>query len=199
MPASHNTTFTFGKRSFPSAHQSMRIMRPMLVVFFALVIPSSGIALAGSESTYWTAGTGDWSEPANWDNGVPNSDDTAVIVGGNPQITVGEAEANYLNMKDGLLELIGGSLTIGRFTGMGFGANDVEVRQNGGTQHCTGNFAISNTLGASTASFSLNGPGLLQIDGSLSIGGWDGEGTFQHTNGTVLLGGNAWIGYSGGG
>jgi hypothetical protein len=47
-----------------------------ILIAAAALAPSS----TGQTTSTWTDGTGNWSNPLNWDNGVPNGNYNAVIL-----------------------------------------------------------------------------------------------------------------------
>ena len=185
-----------------------------LLAFRLFAALSIALALAASpaaaQTTNWTAGTGSWFTPGNWDNGAPSGGTatTNISNGGTSQIS-GAATAgasvlvnggSTLELQSGSLFSLTGVLTVGANGTLlvsGSSALNIDVNMSGGSflstvdQTYQGNLTVtagsSATFGATAGhTLSLSPPG-----GSLNFNG--GAGTTVHfgsasNTGTVLLG-----------
>lgn len=139
-----------------------------------------GISCAAHADTNWTDGTGDWLNPANWDNGIPTAGVTASITNGGLADIGGAASANILNLHNGSAAQIqtGGALTVGSI--------DMD---NGGALGVDGTLVVTNLnihgnsdlLMHSTANVTI---GILQLGDALRTGiiGFDGSATVSIAN-----------------
>jgi len=150
-----------------------------LVALVALAAPAYAI------NTYWShdpATTGLWSDPLNWNNGVPASGDYAYIDnGGTAQIDSG-AQAYFLYL--------------------GYYSSGT-IRQEGGTTTMTLGLILGRSAG-STGTYYLDA-GELNITNPIPFGGgeWVGygsgsTGTFNQTGGTNTVSSNLYLGYDAG-
>jgi len=104
-------------------------MRVRIVVCISLIVSLAGMVRA---DTQWTAGTGNlWSNPGNWSNGVPKTTDKVQFISSALPACVLDMEgavAKYLAVGDGgggTLKVVAGSLTVGDWSIMGYGQNNV--------------------------------------------------------------------------
>jgi hypothetical protein len=139
--------------------------------------------------TSWTAGTGNWSIGANWDNGEPEENDTAYIHNG------GTIEITNAGEKSDRLIIAGGSPS---FTGyVNMTAGELTTTNEGVGTSGTGIFTQSN--GSHTVSTLLGLGYFSNANGTYNLSGgelsaireWIGEygsGTFNHSGGTNTAG-----------
>ena len=145
-----------------------------------------------ASATEWTAGTGAWENPANWDEGVPGLADNAQIEnGGTAQSTGPTNAARYLTVGsaagDGTIDLSGGDLTVDQSTYLGNGGGTGTINVSGGAVYnaqymyigsssgATGYLTVSGTSSelvvTNRVDVSSNGDGELVIDdgGKVSV------------------------------
>jgi len=87
-----------------------RKSRPLLgcvVPFLFMLIAAASFAPSstGQTTSTWTDGTGNWSNPLNWNNGVPNGNYNAIISGGSTASTITvdmNASVNSLQFDPGI-------------------------------------------------------------------------------------------------
>ena len=163
-------------------------MNGCMVARIAFLLILLGCFAAGQHAaaqTYWQGTTGDWFDPANWDNGVPTTELRAYINnGGTAQISGGRAEPYriYLGYDVGIsgtLELSDGELNAYR--------EYVGRRGTGWFTQTGGSNTIKRELWLGFYS-SSEGVYELSGDGRLSAGeeylGYHGKARFTQTGGT---------------
>ncbi len=159
------------------------------MVFLLLCSPFA--LRAGTISNFAATGNNDWSDPANWDNGVPNSTSFTADIG----IKAGDgAQSAYLDTS----EIIGG-LSVGGTSSLGFAsaANltlgdsvTVGALNNAGTVTLNFNTLTLDSSAGTTGTFynSINSGTLDLYHGTLLINdGGNGVGTSLSGGGTIAL------------
>lgn len=175
------------------------------VATIAALMLAAAFAPAAAQ-TLWQGGTGGWTDPGNWDSGVPGAgDDATVDNGGTAQIDAPGAEASTLILGDrdsgGLAIGPGGTLTAdtlavgdrlggdGTLTLQGPGAEAVAtqmhlggrgegtLRLDGGAALDTGFTVLGSDLGSQGVA-TVTGPGTLWINTLLFVG-LDGTGDLR--------------------
>ncbi len=161
-----------------SMRSSCRAARLSAVAIFVVAVVSS----VHAQTTSWIVQSGDWSNAANWNGGVPNNSDTAYVVnGGTANISSGQAKCSGLmlggNPGTGSTQMTGGSLFS---TYLGIGVTSAGYfSQSGGTVTMPFASLIYIDYGGN---YDLSGTGLL--DGSYE---YICTGNFTQFNGTNNL------------
>ena len=155
------------------------------IAFLLILLGCFAAGQHAAAQTYWQGTTGDWFDPANWDNGVPTTELRAYINnGGTAQISGGRAEPYriYLGYDVGIsgtLELSDGELNAYR--------EYVGRRGTGWFTQTGGSNTIKRELWLGFYS-SSEGVYELSGDGRLSAGeeylGYHGKARFTQTGGT---------------
>jgi uncharacterized protein with beta-barrel porin domain len=146
-----------------------RILAARVKLAVAIVMPFFLATHANGQTTNWTAGTGNWFTPTNWDNGVPAAatNQTNLSNGGTAQIS-GAATNAGSNLS------ISGNSTIDVQAGAILTAGTVNISAGSKILLNTslGNFAdVSNLLGSGQ----INGNGGFLNDLSVSQGSFAGQ------------------------
>ena len=131
----------------------LRTFLPLAAVMAGIFAFSGTAAFAQTDSS-WQGGTGDWSNSANWDNGVPNGDFNALISNGKPGVSVANLDinatidnlsvdagntlnilaGNTLTFQSGAGSTISGEVTVASTGGIAVAAGDaLNLQLNGGT------------------------------------------------------------------
>ena len=167
-------------------------------LFMLIVAAASAPSSTGQTTSTWTDGTGNWSNPLNWDSGVPNGDYNAVVNEGSVASTITldmNASINTLNFDAGasipgidtLNIASGNSLAVAQsFTNRG----TVQIESNSSLTLAYGdmkNFGSINvndggtlTLVAAPGSVNISSPGNINLNstGSLTTLSLDGENAY---------------------
>lgn len=144
-----------------------------LLMAIVLALQAGSVRAA---TTNWIGATGDvWSDPANWDNGLPTGQNVIVQGGAYSPVLTGDDTVSMLGVGDSAT----GTMT-----------------QNGGNLTVGGDFYLAGN--SSTGYYTMNG-GSISVGGSFVVGN-GGFGSFTQTGGTVTstgymaLGNWNWIG-----
>ncbi len=152
----------------------------------------AGLAPAGFTQTLWQAASGDWFQPVNWSDGVPDSaTDAQINNGGTPQIDAAAAAANNftlgLNAGDSgnLIVAGGGSLDVTRQFSVGLEGIGTLTIQDGAI--VTNDTAVIGSYpGSSAGTVVVDGIGSTwRNNGGLSVGGY-GIGSVMILNGGAV-------------
>ena len=179
-------------------------LRAALMVTTALT--ASAVLAAPAHAGNWTAGTGDWFEPTNWDSGVPTGGDY-VTVDNAGTVEVQAPGAVSLGATFGF-----NSGTSGTAEVSGSGAGWINTYSIYLGYYGTGTLTVSDgasvTTRATYVGFMSTGHGTLNVDGEDSLFdssasyftvGNQGEGYLSVTNGGTVKAGTSFIGAQGGG
>jgi len=158
--------------------------------FVAFLLVLSMMAMHGSVwggTTYWQAGTGNWSTAANWDNGEPGLNDTAYISNGGTALITSAESCVQLILADqpgssGSVEMNPGVLFSKTTELVGLAGTGVFV-QAGGTN--TTYQLICGFYANSSGSYDLSG-GTLAVSDKFYIG-HNGKGTFTVTGNSAVI------------
>jgi hypothetical protein len=194
--------------------------------FRKLALAASTVVLFARKSNaddLWTAGTGNWFTPGNWNSGVPNGlIDADINNGGTAQIASGSASFGRLSLGAspgdiGSLSMTGGTLNFsnnsirvgdsgtGTFSQSGGIISNVGTLDVGNATSSTGTYLLSGTgtlsenefIGYSgTGSFFQSG-GLNEPISSLYMG-QTGNGAYTLSGGILFVGGNQFVGVGSG-
>ena len=149
-----------------------------------------------AQSTDWSrsdaAGSGNWFESGNWDNGVPDSSLRANVTnGGSAEIASGNATANWLQIEGGSSVAISGSSTLDITNASNAGAAKIRIGVSS-----TGTFSVSGDAEVNSFDSSLGqlraGSGTVNMSGgswtleSEFIIGREGLGTLNLTGGEII-------------
>jgi len=171
-------------------------LKSHLVIALVFSILAFGLVVTKSEavSTYWQAGTANWSGTNVWNNGEPTLDDDAYINnGGTAQVTAGNTEyANDLFLgrnsgQSGHVQMTGGALYTKYDQYIGYEGSG-SFTQSGGENRCS--YGTSNHdlyLGydtGGTGTYTMSGGTLYTGDQYI---GRLGSGTFIQSGGTNYL------------
>jgi hypothetical protein len=118
----------------------------------------------------WIAGSGDWSDPANWSLGVPGSTDSANFGGTDPFTITYSAVSTIDQLLDpanasAILALLGGTLSVldgGSWTGVFLLAPSAQLRLAAQALALSGQSVLDGTLA---------GPGILSVSGVADANG----------------------------
>jgi T5SS/PEP-CTERM-associated repeat protein len=175
------TTLPLGNSISRSLLRRGLLFIPLVLCCFALSQPPRADA---TTTTWICAGTtGDWFNPANWSNGVPNSSKDALINnGGQAQINSFGAAAHFLTLglngaDSGTLAVDNGGLGVTFDIYVGNGGTGTLTMTNGARVEC-----LSAYIAASTASH-----GSVTVSGSSSI--WQ-LGNVNVASSRLFVGGN---------
>jgi T5SS/PEP-CTERM-associated repeat protein len=172
-----------------------------------------GLAPTGFTQTIWQAESGDWFQPVNWSDGVPNSTaDAQINNGGTAQILNGAATANDLSLGGGASDSNSGTLIVSG-SGSSLDASSIGLSNFGvGTLMILDGATVSSQMSSILGATHLGGePGSATVDGAGST--WettfglevDGELNIQNggavtsdsgtTNGAVVIDGTGsnWV------
>jgi outer membrane autotransporter protein len=163
---------------------------PWALGTMVLVMPT--IALA--QVTNWIGGTGgNWTNPSNWDNGVPNATYSAFIDGGSAQISTPGQKVNDLELgaaSAAALTIQGGgtlSNTAGPDT---VGAGTLTITGTGSRYDSIGDLLIGRGIGSSTVTVAAGGQ--LSTNRSFIGEGPGGVTTVTTIIATVTGAGSVW-------
>ncbi|MEQ9226772.1 MAG: autotransporter domain-containing protein [Parvibaculum sp.] len=177
-------------------------MRAALMVTTALT--ASALLAAPAHAGSWTAGTGDWFDPANWDSGVPTAGDYATLDnGGTAQIdapgAVSQGVAVGFNSDtSGTVEVSGSgaSWTNTYSIYLGYGGHGALDITDGGQVTTEAAFLGFESTGL--GELNVDGDGsLFDVSSALTIGN-EGEGRLTITSGAAVNSGSGSIGAAGG-
>jgi hypothetical protein len=166
--------------------RSFRKFRSVPACFVAfLIIVTAAAAFAPSSSaqtnTDWTGTTGNWSNPANWDNGVPNGNYNALINNGQPSpflvnLDLDATVANLSLDSGNVLNVLNGNY-------LNFQSSSGSTFTNSGTTILP---SVGGITIASGNSLNMNGPGVVILSGpGSSISGATGTEILQNSS-TIL-------------
>ena len=163
------------------------------MIFLATLLVGLVVARSGwAAASVWTAGTGNWSTPANWDGGEPDASTskarisnggTAEIISPNDE-ACGTLEMGVFSGENGALEMGGGSLSaMYEFVGY-YGTGT--LTQTGGTTTLSYDLQLGKEYVSASSqgngTYNLSGTGILSADREYV--GYYGTGTFIQTGGT---------------
>ncbi len=157
------------------------------IILVAVVAVSAGPGV----DSYWQGTTGDWFDPANWNGGVPTTDNTAYISnGGTAEMTTGVAEPMnlvlaYASWQSGHAVLGDGGRLLTGALAVGWGGTGSFV-QTGGVGE-VGLLVLGNYSRSSHGTYELS-DGRLIVRKYVEIGGW-GTGHFMQTGGRLDVSG----------
>jgi outer membrane autotransporter protein len=156
-----------------------------------LVVPTTALA----QNTNWTglAGTADWTNPSNWDSGVPNGTSRAFIDGATVQIATPGQTVNDLELGTGANAALtiqsGGTLsnTAGSAT---VGAGALTITGTGSRYDAIADLLIGRGIGSSTVTVAAGGQ--LSTNRSFIGEGPGGVTTATTITATVTGAGSVW-------
>ncbi|WP_109831975.1 hypothetical protein [Reichenbachiella versicolor] len=155
--------------------------------------------------TSWigTAADNDWTNPANWNNGVPSAATGNTVIDGDQY-----AAANYPIISSAYLTNIklllvrdGGRLDIeGNLTGDGTNAADIRVSNGAVINHAAGTVSGFDDFQIDGGTLNVSGTANLQIDDDIKFEDLTGDATTNGTGGTInISGGSVSVGAGGSG
>jgi hypothetical protein len=167
---------------------AFKTTRKILAIVAAAALTLLAFPLCAAD-IYWNVPSGDWSEPSNWDVGVPTAIDTAWIEnGGTATITLPGEGGDTLNLSVGTVQMTGGDFFANRAY-LGNQASAMPVTgafiQSGGSATISNvlylGYKASNALG----NYTLTGTGTLAVGAEMRVGADGGAGRFEWFGGTL--------------
>ncbi len=169
---------------------AIRLLRFAAAALLVLSIVSS----AWAQTTNWVLPPGqldDWSNPSNWDSGVPTSNTNVYIAnGGTATISLPGAVCEYLTVGNssgsGTVQMTDGSLSERMSITIGYSGTGAFIQSGGTHSVCSGVGTISLMPGTGkSATYELRGTGCL-LAGSMAVAA-SGTTTFTQSGGTSVF------------
>ncbi len=169
---------------------------PIRVMLTALFLGLLAVSPAYAMDYHWIGGSGDWSDPLNWNPGVPSGSDPMIYLTQSDAVnrTVNLTGASHV--KGVLVVDATGTGTMTLSGGGGLIVNDIRIGLNGtGTVNQTGGDVVAGLAlgpGSLTLGQNAGSRGTYNLSGgttttqTLTVGG-QGTGVFNQTGGDVLV------------
>ena len=164
----------------------------------AILVVFSSASILSAAGVSWTGGVGSWSDSANWNNGVPTSNDYALISNDGVANVSGDAQSGYMMVgigTSGTVNIASGSLSVDKKIMLGVTSSAIMTISNGAvlnnlsTAGATDSGAVLANEFGSSASVTVDGAGSKWINNGYLTVGYKGYSTLTITNGAMVSNG----------
>jgi len=157
------------------------------ILLIALVAPARG------QVSDWVGAMGDWSNPGNWDNGVPSGPNGMAFIanGGTAQISSVEPGCYRIDLgvynggvdtSSGALVMTAGGINVADDFNVGYNYPGTFTQSGGSVTFASSGYGVTVCAGGAAGTYSLSGNGYLSA--TLLNVGYFGNATFSQSGGT---------------